>query len=142
MNSGSAKQSSRWEDAVRLKIEPEEIAYLVHEMARQHRLNGGTDFYTAIPILMNRYRGQDKIADRIYCITIRMRCLAELMRDERMHGWRMEASDPEGTLTNAAVFSAVALCSVRTEDERCYFDPGEFFRIAGQVEPEGMLSIV
>ena len=137
MKPGADKQSSRWEDAVRLKIEPEEIDYLVKEMARQHGLNGGIDFYTSIPILMNRYRGQEKVADRIYCITMRMKCLADLMRDERMHGWRMDRSDSERTFTNAAIFSAVALCSVQTENERFHFDADEFFRIAQeQVEPE------
>jgi hypothetical protein len=130
------KQPSRWDDAVRLKIEPEEIAYLVQEMARQHVLNEGTDFFTSIAILMDRYEGQEKIADRIYCITIRMRCLAGLMRDKRMQGWKMETSDPECTFTNAAVFDSVAVCSLQKEDERFYFDADEFFRIALEPEPE------
>jgi len=137
MEPGVDNQSSRWEDALRLKIEPEEIAYLVQEMARQDDLAGGVDLYASIPILMDRYKGQEKVADRIYCLTIRMRCLADLMQDERMQGWTMEASDPECTLTNAAIFNAVALCSVWTEAERFHFDPDEFFRIAKEhVETE------
>ncbi len=132
------KQTSRWEDAGHLRIEPEEITYLVQEMARRHDEDGEADFFASFAILMGRYEGHEDAADRIYSITARMRCLAELMQDERMRGWTMKTEDLKCTLTNAAVFHAVALCTLQIKDERFYFEPDEFFRIAlEKTEPEG-----
>jgi hypothetical protein len=45
-------------DIQSMQIAPEEITYLVQEMARRHqeRPPGEVDFYTALAILADRYR--------------------------------------------------------------------------------------
>jgi hypothetical protein len=41
----------------------------------------------------------------------------------------MEGIEEGCLLTNEAVFTATALCSMKKEDERMHFDPDEFFDI-------------
>jgi hypothetical protein len=132
------KARGRWQDIDKVKIDPEEILYLVQEMARRHDENLDMGFESAAFVLFEKYKGRDDIADRAICVTTRMHCLADLMGDERMHGWTMETKDPECTLTNGAVFHAVALCPLHLKNEQYRFDADEFFRIAlEEVEPEG-----
>jgi len=130
--------ASHWQDIGNMKIEPEEIIYLVQEMAQRHDKDQDVGFEASVFVLFEKYKGRDDIADRAYCITTRMHCLTDLMGDERMHGWTLETRDPKCKLTNGAVFHAVALCPLRLENERYHFDADEFFRIAlEEVEPEG-----
>ena len=71
-------------DIQTMEVATEEITYLVEEMARQHqeREPGEVDFYTAVAILAERYRDtQDH--HRSFCVIERMRCLTDLLRDER-----------------------------------------------------------
>jgi hypothetical protein len=46
-----------------------------------------------------------------------------------MRGWTIERIEEGCLLTNEAVFTATALCSMQKEDERMHFDPDEFFDI-------------
>src|SRR5262249_30603450 len=134
----SRRSMSRWQDIDKMKIDPEEIIYLVQEMVRRHDENLDVGFESSVFVLFEKYKGRDDIANRAFCVTTRMHCLAELMGDARMRGWTMETRDPECTLTNSAVFHAVALCALRHENEQYHFDADEFFRIAlEEAEPEG-----
>jgi len=110
-----------------LKIEPEEILYLMQEMTKRHDMNEQADWYTSIAILAERYPSDP---DRTFCISERMRCLLPLMKDARMRGWSFESwDDPECTMTNEAVFRAIAKCPLRGGSERMRFDSDEFFQI-------------
>jgi hypothetical protein len=75
-------------DIYKLKIKPKEILDLVKEMTLLH--NGGEqpDWFTAVAILSRRH---DKETYKVFCIIERMRCLADISKDERMRGWSMEA---------------------------------------------------
>jgi hypothetical protein len=98
------------------------------------------DFYTSFAILLNRYKGKRNSSDRMFCISTRMSCLADLMKtnDPRLKGYTKSTDDPSCTVTHSAMFHAAALCTVRHSDERTRFDPDEFFEIAlRQAESEG-----
>lgn len=110
-------------DLQKIEIEPEEIVYLVQELAKDHEAGYDGDFYSAVRILHERY--QDDI-ERTFCITERLRCLIELMKSPRMRGWAFQSTQPDGVFTNGAVFHATAKCTLRGED-RAYFEPDEFF---------------
>jgi hypothetical protein len=111
----------------KLDIEPDEIFSLIEEMAKRHETNDDVDFTTAMIILAMRYK---KDPDRAFCISERMRCLNPMMKDERMRGWTMNTQDPKCTLTNHAVFRAVAKCSLQFDKkDHVWFDPDEFFRL-------------
>jgi hypothetical protein len=74
----------------------------------------------------------------MFCVSERMRCLAELMKDPRMRRWTIEDPDPACMITNHAVFHAVAKCSLQMDEKKVWFDADEFFRIVlEECEPEG-----
>lgn len=130
--------ATQWQEITKLQVDPDDVAYLVQEMARRRDKAEDDDFFTSIAILSERFRGQEKSADRMFCISTRMECLLALTKDERMRGWTMETNDPICTLANWAMFQAVAACTLQVEDDRFYFDADEFFRIAlEEMEPEG-----
>jgi hypothetical protein len=116
-------------DIQSMQIAPEEITYLVQEMARRHqeRPPGEVDFYTALAILADGYR-QDH--DRCFCIMERMRCLIALRADERMRGWTVQGIEKGCILTNEAIFRAAAKCPLKANRKRVWFDADEFFKIA------------
>jgi hypothetical protein len=115
------------DDIATMTIEPEEIYYLVQKMAEHRQEHGEANFFTSIGILAERYRDDP---DRTFCISQRMSCLIPLMNDPRMRGWSFEDSkDSKCTVTNAAVFIAVAKCSFLKRDESLSFDPDQFFKI-------------
>lgn len=90
-------------------------------MERRHKEGRDPNFYSAMTILVERYK---KHSDKIICIMERMRCLFQIQKDERMRGWSIESIREDCLLTNGAVFTAVALCPLRQIDEkRLYFDP-------------------
>jgi hypothetical protein len=109
-----------------LLIEPHEILYLVREMTAQHKAGGEIDWYSSVGILMGKY-GKD--VDRVFCITERMSCLAPLMKDPRMRGWKFQDIDPDCVITSDAIFKATAICPLRANCEHCWFDVEEFFKI-------------
>jgi hypothetical protein len=128
---------TQWQEITELSINPDDVAYLAQEMALRDQVEDA-DFFTLIAILGQRFRGQEKSADRMFCISTRMECLSELMKDERMRGWTIETADPECTLASWAVFHAAAVCTLRVENDRFYFNADEFFSIALEgIEPEG-----
>jgi hypothetical protein len=130
--------SAQWQEITSLKIDPDDVAYLAQEMAGRDRQEN-IDFFTLIAILGRRFRGQEKSADRIFCISARMECLSELMmKDERMRGWTIDIDTPQCTFAHAAVFRAAAVCTLRVDGDRFYFNADEFFNIAlAEIEPEG-----
>ena len=116
-------------------IEPEEIFYLVKEMSRHHEEGREADWEVSVLILISRY---PKDPDRALCIAERMRCLREIMKDDRMGGWSLKTNDPECSMTNEAVFRSVAKCPLRTDADHIWFDPDEFFDLTlREVESEG-----
>lgn len=123
-------------DIYALKIEPEEIIYLVKEMSRLHNEGEEPDWYMAVLILKDRYEAEDihVQAEKLFCITERMRCLLEMTKDKRMRGWSMQAIEKDCLLTNHAVFSGTALCTLKRDEDRKrgHFDPDEFFNIVLQ----------
>lgn len=128
--------ATQWQEITELEINPEDVAYLAVEMARRDHPED-VDFFTLIAILGERFRGQEKSADRMFCISTRMECLSELMRDERMRGWIVE-TNTRCTIANWAVFHAAAVCTLQVQDDRFYFDAEEFFKIAlAELEPVG-----
>lgn len=129
--------ATQWQEITNLEINPEDVAYLAQEMARRNHAENA-DFFTLIAILGERFRGQEKSADRMFCISTRMECLSELMKDQRMRGWTIETNEAQYTLANWAIFHAAAVCTLQVQDDRFYFDADEFFRIAlADLEPEG-----
>jgi hypothetical protein len=124
-------------DIQKMQIEPDEIIYLIQEMAREHdrRGPGGVSFYTAMAILADRYRDDH---ERCFCVMERMRCLRTLADDPRMRGWTMQGVEEDCLLTNEAVFRAVARCPLRANSKRTWFDADEFFALVlNETEPEG-----
>jgi hypothetical protein len=130
-----AKLPRNFEDILSLKIEPEEVLYLVKEMARHHDENGKADWYTQVAILADRYPHNPI---HVLCIVERMQCLFGLTKDARMKGWAMDTDDPKCNLTNEAVFRAVAIAPMYLRGERFCFDADEFFAITlNETPPEG-----
>lgn len=121
-----------------MDIADEEIFYLVEEMAQQHqeRDPGEVDWHTAIGILAERYQQDHR---RCFCIMERMWCFLPLLGDERMKGWTIKGIEEGCLLTNAAIFRAVAKCTLKADLKRAWFDPDEFFKIAlFETESAGM----
>ena len=124
------------------KVKPKEILSLVQEMTRLHDEGEKPDFYSAVFILSQRNK-RGKISTRVnktFAITERMLCLARLIekKDERMRGWTMDTIEEGCMLTNTAVFTATALCSIKRVDNQTSFDADEFFDIVlRECEAEG-----
>jgi hypothetical protein len=123
------------------KVKPEEIVYIVSNVARLHEEGEKTNSETAMFILLDRYRGKRNLLGKCVAIMERLQCLSNLIQknDERLRGWTMDAVEPNCKFTHAAVFAATALCSLRRGDsDRFYFDPDEFFDLAlGEAESKG-----
>jgi hypothetical protein len=113
-------------DLQAIKVEPEEILYLVQEMNELRKEGHEIDFYMTVAVLHNRY-GDDHM--RMHCLSTRMHCLSVLMKDPRMRGWSMQAIEAECVLTNEAVFHATAKCALLGDDRTCYFSADEFFEV-------------
>jgi len=110
----------------KLDIESDEILSLIEEMAERHETNDDVDFETVMIVLVRRY---PRDPDRAFCISQRVLCLNPMMKDERMRGWTIKTIDPNCTLTNYAVFRAVAKCPLRLDNDHIRFDSDEFFRL-------------
>lgn len=122
------------------RVKPEEIVYLVKEMARLHEDGQEPDFYSALAILALRYKTAKgkPISQKPFCIMERLQCLTNLMKDERMRGWSLKGIEEDCMLTNAAVFTATALCTLKEDGTQSYFDADEFFDIVlSESETEG-----
>jgi hypothetical protein len=133
-------KAGTYEELYATKVKPEEILYVVNSVTRLHEEGQKPDFYTAMFILTDHYRGKKNAVDKVFVITERLRCLANLIEqnDERMRGWTMEAVEPGCMITNTAVFSAAALCQLKGAENRPYFDADEFFDIClRESESEG-----
>lgn len=120
------------------RVSPEEILYVVKEMARLRAEGEQPDWYSAVFLLFERYKGETGEHEKTFCIMERMGCLTKLCADERMRGWSMDTVKEDCRLTNGAVFSATALCPLRQEGERLYFDSDEFLNLVlRESEAEG-----
>jgi len=115
------------EEAINTKIEPEEIIYLVKEMTRLRDEGHEPNWYTSIGILAERYRNE---RGKPFCITERMECLAEMMKDPRMRGWSLDGPQEGCMITSEAVFTATAKCTLQANEKQFWFDADEFFNIA------------
>lgn len=118
----------------------EEILYVTKRMTRLHDEGEKPDFFSAMSIIADRYRGKRNASEKCFVIMERMNALARLMemKDERMRGWTMDTIEEECMLTNEAVFTATAVCPLKKVGERMSFDPDEFFQIVlTESEPEG-----
>lgn len=133
--------ASFYEELDATNVMPEEIMYVVNNMTRLHDQGQKPDFYTAIFILTDHYKGKKNAVNKVFVITERLQCLANLVKenDPRMRGWTMDAIEPDCVITNTAVFAATALCSLRRGDtDHPYFEPDEFFDIVlRESESEG-----
>jgi hypothetical protein len=124
-----------FEKANELVIQPEEILYLVQEMTARARRGETADWHTSIAVLAEKYRGD---ADRVYCISARIRCLVEMMKDARMAAWVRAAPELDYSLTKEPVFRATARCPLVLAERRYRFDPEVFFRmVLEEAEAEG-----
>ncbi len=125
-------KASTYEELYATKVKPEEILYVVNNMTRLHEDGQKPDFYTAMFILTDHYKRKKNAVDKVFVITERLQCLANLIKqnDERMRGWTMEAVEPDCMITNTAVFTATAVCQLKGGGkDRPYFDADEFFDI-------------
>jgi hypothetical protein len=122
----SSKSKSVYDDIIPMQIEPEEIVYLVTEMAKSHDEHGEVDWYTQVGILADRYP-RDSI--RSFCIMERMQCLIRMTKDKRMKDWSMDTDDPKCDLTHGAVFRATAKAPLYVRRQRLRFDADEFFTL-------------
>jgi hypothetical protein len=109
------------------EIEPEEIVFLVKEMAARHDGGGSVDWYSAVNILVERHKGD---AEKVPCIMKRIECLMPMSKDPRMGGWSLDAPDKDCLVTKEAVFRAAAKCPLRATPRRMWFDADEFFDLA------------
>jgi hypothetical protein len=117
--------SLEWTNQV--KIDPEDILFLVEEMGRLHDERCETSWFAPIGILYELFPDH---SDEPYCIIERMQCLIKLMGEDRMRGWTMKTIDPTCTLTNRAVFTATSTVPIRGDDNNRWFDADEFFAVA------------
>jgi len=134
------KTTRTWDDLYATKVRPDEILYVVTNMARLHEEGKNPDFYTAMFIVTDRYKKKKNAVEKSFVIIERLQCLGKLLakKDARMRGWTMEGIEEGCLLTNDAVFTATALCPMKREDERMYFEPDEFFDIVlRESESEG-----
>lgn len=116
-------------------VDPEGIVFRVREMTTQGEEGHGVDWTTSLFVLRDLYEND---ANRIFCISERIRCLKELMKHPRMRGWTIEDPHPAYVITNGAVFHAIAKCPLQMNENRIWFDADEFFRIVlEECEPEG-----
>jgi hypothetical protein len=113
-------------DAAKLVIEPGEILSLVQEMTARARRGERSDWESSIAVLAEKYRGDP---DRVYCISVRIRCLADMMKDARMAAWVRPAPELDYSLTKVPVFRATARCPLILARERYRSDPDVFFRV-------------
>jgi len=125
------KRTKTWDDLYSTKVKPEEILDVVTSMARLHEEGKNPDFYTAMFLVTDRHKGKKNAVDKSFVIIERLQCLGRIIerKDARLRGWTMEGIEEGCLLTNEAVFTAAALCSMKKENERMYFDPDEFFDI-------------
>lgn len=121
------KRHSLEESIQMVQVEPNEILFLVTEMARNHDEGNDTNWYTQVGILASLY--PDK-PERAIAIVERMQCLIGLFGDERMRGWTLASRDPNCIITNGAVFRATALAPIHLIGEKFVFDADEFFSLA------------
>lgn len=110
-----------------MQIAPEELMSLVTDMAARRKDGEDVDFYTGVGLLAQRYKDQP---GRSFCISERMRCLAELSSEPRMKGWTIQGTEEGCLFTHEAVFRAAARCPLRADEHDLWFDTEEFFRIA------------
>jgi hypothetical protein len=59
-----------------------------------------------------------------------MRCLNDMLGDDRMRGWTIKGIEEGCLITNEAIFRAVAKCPLKASAKRTWFDADEFFNIA------------
>jgi len=133
-------KAGTYEELYATKVKPEEILYIVNKMTRLREQGQKPDLDAAMFILTDHYKGKKNAVDKVFVITERLQCLANLIKlnDERMRGWTMEAVEPDCMITNTAVFTATAFCQLNREKDRPYFDPDEFFDIClRECESEG-----
>ncbi len=125
------KTTKTWDDLYATKVQPAEILYVVTNMARLHEEGKDPDFHTAMFLVTDRHKGKKNAVEKSFVIIERLQCLGRLIKskDARLRGWTMEGIEEGCLLTNEAVFAATALCPMKKEDERMYFDPDEFFDI-------------
>ena len=66
--------------------------------------------------------------------------MEEMMKDNRMRGWMPPGAARGAVVTNPAVLDAVALCPLKADTKRTWFEADEFFRIVlQQAEAKGQL---
>ena len=125
------------------KVKPEEILYVVTNMARLHEEGRNPGFEAAMFIVVDRYKKSKNREEKSLAIIERLQCLAQLIKknDERLRGWTMDGIEEGCLLTNQAVFTATALCPMKRgtgDSDRYYFEPDEFFDIClRESESEG-----
>jgi len=134
-NVAKEKIPSNVKRILKMKIDPDDIIYLVRSMNEQRNEGLKPDFYSTIGILSDRCRGQH---GKAFCIIERMQALAEIMKDERIRGWSFEGTEKGCPYAHEAVFIATAKCTLRGDGKRTWFDADEFFGIAlAETESEG-----
>jgi hypothetical protein len=127
-------KAKSWAELYATKVKPEEILYVVTNMARIHEEGKNPGFETAMFIVVDRYKKKKHAQGKSLAIIERLRCLAKLIeqKDERLRGWTMQGIEEGCLLTNHAVFTAAALCPMKRgsgDNDHYYFDPNEFFDI-------------
>ena len=119
----------------KMVVDPEEITSLVHEMNLRNQEQDEVDWFTCMAILFDRYPDDVPCT---FCINERMQAFLPLMEDRRMQGWTFAGLEEGCTITNEAVFRAIAKCPLHANEEGTWFDPDEFFqKTLMESEPEG-----
>jgi hypothetical protein len=126
------------QESLKVKIKPSDMKFLIAELTRRRDEGQDCGFEAQCFILLNHYRNGKKKPIKMFATVERLRCLADIMKDERMRGWTMETNDPACILTHEAVFDATALCKLIEKDDKIAFDTDEFFDLVlKRVKPEG-----
>jgi hypothetical protein len=121
-----------FDDIVKMRINPDDIMYLVEALMFCHSRGIKADWFTQIDILAERHPNDGL---RVFCIAERMRCFSTMTKDIRMKGWSLLANDLRGDLTDGAVLMATANAPLYVHRQKLRFDADEFFARVLTISP-------
>jgi hypothetical protein len=128
------KRKQSWRASLKtLVITPDEILDLVEAVDRRRAEGRADPFGTPIAVLNEKY--PDDLF-RTVAILERMRCMSEVMRDDRMRAWRW--TDANGRpIIHDAVFRVTATAPIRWGHQPIRFDPEVFLKLVlAEAPPE------
>jgi hypothetical protein len=116
-----------------LAIKPDEIIELVEAVDRRKAEGRADPFSTPLAVLKEKHPDD---TFRAVVIMERMRCMSEVMKDERMSAWKWKDAD-DRPMIHDAVFRVTAIAPIRWGRRTVRFDPDEFLKLVlSEAPPE------